>query len=286
MATQTEDDFKVCGLCSQLVDESVVINDTLRSFLVEFLSVGSVVVPGKTCLECYKTAIECKRFREACIKSFAKLEKKSIYSNMILGKGGPEPKKQAGPKSKQNKNNAKSPAGDANKKKKILESLGLDLDNIDSIEREDRTGRSSRSRGASTTATPTAATTSRRSTSNSTPLPTTPSKTQPKSKAGRPTKKSAGKVSQVNEDGTKNCNVFIKKVERERAERYLKEQGVAKSKNDIVSPPPSGPGRKRKSSIETPQPAALPPAPPAKKLRKGYAYELQPVVPVNEDQPL
>ena len=218
MATQTEEDFKVCGLCSQLVDESVVINDTLRSFLVEFLAVIPVVVPGKTCLECYKTAIECKRFREACLKSFAKLEKKSIYSNMILGKNGPEPKKQAGPKSKnKNQNTTKSPAsgGDDMKKKRILESLGLDLDNIDSIEREDRTGRSSRSRGASTTATPTAeATTSRRSTSNSTPLPSaTPTKTPKSNKKGA--KKTAGKVE--NADGTKNCTVFIKKVERARA---------------------------------------------------------------------
>ena len=73
------------------------------------------------------------------------------------------------------------------------------------------------------------------------------------------------------------------------AERYLKEQGVAKSKNDFVSPvAKSGPGRKRKSSIEPPPPpAVLTPTPPAKKLRKGYAYELEPIVPINgEDQPL
>ena len=72
------------------------------------------------------------------------------------------------------------------------------------------------------------------------------------------------------------------------AQRYLKEQGVAKSKNDFVSPvAKSGPGRKRKSSIEPPPPAVLTPTPPAKKLRKGYAYELEPIVPINgEDQPL
>ena len=49
-----EENFKICGLCSQLVDESVVNNETLRSFLGELLNVTEDSLPTKTCLECYK----------------------------------------------------------------------------------------------------------------------------------------------------------------------------------------------------------------------------------------
>ena len=49
-----EENFKICGLCSQLVDESVVNNETLRSFLGELLNVSEDSLPTKTCMECYK----------------------------------------------------------------------------------------------------------------------------------------------------------------------------------------------------------------------------------------
>merc|ERR1712223_1756105 len=109
MALQTEehDQFKICGLCSQLVDESVLITAQMKSFLQEFLGVSENSLPQKTCLECYKSAIECKRFKEACKKSINKLEQKNISSSMILGKSEQQ-SKVAVSSAKAGKNDAKS----------------------------------------------------------------------------------------------------------------------------------------------------------------------------------
>ena len=84
--TEEHEQFKICGLCSQLVDESVDIKSTLKTFLSEYLNIPEDALPEKTCLECYKSAIECKRFREACQKSISKLEQKKVSESLILGK--------------------------------------------------------------------------------------------------------------------------------------------------------------------------------------------------------
>ena len=76
---------EICGLCSQIVDESVLLNPGLKSFLLEILKISIYSLPDKTCLDCFKSANECKRFIEACKNSIRKLEqKKSPLA--ILGK--------------------------------------------------------------------------------------------------------------------------------------------------------------------------------------------------------
>jgi len=85
MAEQ-EESFKVCGLCSQLVDEAVKLNDQLLTFLITFLEVPGTVLPTKICTECYQGAIDSKKFKEKCIRTVEKLKKTQISSNMILGR--------------------------------------------------------------------------------------------------------------------------------------------------------------------------------------------------------
>jgi len=137
LKTEEHEQFKICGLCSQLVDESVHINASLKAFLLELLNVTESNLPEKTCLECYKSAIECRRFKEACQKSISKLEQKKVSDAMILGKSQTPVKTEPQP----------------SKKKKILESLGLDPEQT---EIDVKGGRQSRS-APSTTATPTPA---------------------------------------------------------------------------------------------------------------------------------
>ena len=91
-----EENFKVCGLCSQLVDESVEITTSLRSFLCEFLQLLDHKLPAKICLECYQKATDCRNFKERCDKAIFKLNKHSIYSAMILGGSATEIAKATG----------------------------------------------------------------------------------------------------------------------------------------------------------------------------------------------
>jgi len=85
MAAMMEESFKVCGLCSQLVDESVEITSSLRGFLCTFLDLDEMKLPAKICLECYQRANECRYFKDRCDKAIFKLSKSAVYSAMILG---------------------------------------------------------------------------------------------------------------------------------------------------------------------------------------------------------
>ena len=76
---------EICGLCSKIVDESVQINPGLASFLLEILKISINSLPQKICMDCFKSANECKRFIDACKKSITKLEKKTSPL-AILGK--------------------------------------------------------------------------------------------------------------------------------------------------------------------------------------------------------
>ncbi|XP_059092793.1 uncharacterized protein LOC131888033 [Tigriopus californicus] len=82
-----EDNFKVCGLCSQLVDESVQLNAKLRSFLLHYLSLTSnASLPTKICTDCYQGAFDSLNFRDRCMKAILKLKSNRISDAMILGK--------------------------------------------------------------------------------------------------------------------------------------------------------------------------------------------------------
>jgi len=83
---EAEGSFKVCGLCSQLVDEAVKLADDLLEFLVEFLTVNGSKLPTKICTECYTGAIESRKFKEKCLRTVNKLHKTQISSSMILGR--------------------------------------------------------------------------------------------------------------------------------------------------------------------------------------------------------
>lgn len=135
MAAEEEDQIKICGLCSQFVDESVMINAQMKTFLMEFLQVSEEILPAKTCVECFKLANDCKRFKEACKKTFVKLKKNKISQNLILGTDKNSAKLMK---------NLKSAATEPSKKNKILESLGLDPDKIDIDVTSVRSSRSSK----------------------------------------------------------------------------------------------------------------------------------------------
>eukprot|EP00092_Neocalanus_flemingeri_P106507 GFUD01136666.1.p1 GENE.GFUD01136666.1~~GFUD01136666.1.p1 ORF type:complete len:742 (+),score=197.50 GFUD01136666.1:35-2260(+) len=83
---QPEESFKVCGLCSQLVDEAVKLTDILLDFLTSFLGVDGTNLPSKICTECYQGAIDSKKFKEKCLRTVQKLKKTHISSAMILGR--------------------------------------------------------------------------------------------------------------------------------------------------------------------------------------------------------
>ena len=60
---QAEGSFKVCGLCSQLVDESVKLPDDLLNHLIVFLNVVGDLLPTKICTDCFQGATESKKFK-------------------------------------------------------------------------------------------------------------------------------------------------------------------------------------------------------------------------------
>ena len=314
MAFLTEEKFKICGLCSQLVDESVMINSGMRNFFIEFLGISDEDLPAKTCVECYKSAHECKRFKDACDKSMLKLQRNNISSSMILGKSekaGPASKKseKPGPASKKKgAKNVPSPSGkkdkisaamkslkadaETSKKNKILESLGLDPDHIDI---DVSAGRSSRSKKAFETTTPSSSLRSnRRSESLATPASVKKSlrggvSNTPSSKASPALPSRRVSRSAALKDDTKPCKVMIKRVEKQRAERHLAKHGVVRNTNlndrssrkravieppEAATPPPSK--RSRRGVVIEPEPST-PASPPSRSSRKSRAASPEPV---------
>ena len=232
LKTEEHEQFKICGLCSQLVDESVLINASLKSFLLELLNVTESSLPEKTCLECYKSAIECRRFKEACQKSISKLEQKKVSDAMILGK------------SKSPVSPAKKTAPQPSKKNKILESLGLDPEQT---EIDVKGGRHSRS-APNTIATP------------------TPAVDVPKKSRGRPPGFSPKKTSAEGDKTKQKCRVIIKKLDRKRADRQLEQLSISEVQK-IIGKSTQTPKRGRPSTDLTATPTDT--GPPAKRGRKA-----------------
>ena len=58
--------FLVCGLCSQVVDESMTIDDAdgSRSFLTHILAVKGEDIPERVCTDCFQETAECKEFAD------------------------------------------------------------------------------------------------------------------------------------------------------------------------------------------------------------------------------
>ena len=237
MAFNETDDFKICGLCSQLVDESVLISGNLREFLCIYLEILDENLPTRCCIECFKSANECLRFKNACTKSMGKIQKKNAQNQVLGSKQDVKPvvtktpnaaKNKAGrptgPKSKIKSEIASPPEA---KRNKILESLGLDPDKIDLEVSE---GRSSRQRGTPATATPSPSSRASRNAAATTPAP--PNKAQPKSKKVENSRRASRSLAGVDQEtplGTKPCKVMIKRIDRQRAENSLKKDGVVKS---------------------------------------------------------
>ena len=232
LKTEEHEQFKICGLCSQLVDESVLINASLKAFLLELLNVTESSLPEKTCLECYKSAIECRRFKEACQKSISKLEQKKVSDAMILGK------------SKSPVSPAKKTVPQPSKKNKILESLGLDPEQT---EIDVKGGRHSRS-APNTIATP------------------TPAVDVPKKSRGRPPGFSPKKTSAEGDKTKQKCRVIIKKLDRKRADRQLEQLSISEVQK-IIGKSTQTPKRGRPSTDLTATPTDT--GPPAKRGRKA-----------------
>lgn len=92
-AAAAEESFKLCGLCSQLVDESVQVSDKLRAFLIRFLSVANDTLPAKVCTDCFSHALESMKFKDRCERAMNKLRNNKVNDNMVLGRST-EDKKQ------------------------------------------------------------------------------------------------------------------------------------------------------------------------------------------------
>ena len=83
----SESMFLVCGMCSQVADEAMTIDDVgLRTFLVHMLTIGNEDLPAKVCTECYTGSASCKKFADRCGRAIARLKNTQIADNMILGK--------------------------------------------------------------------------------------------------------------------------------------------------------------------------------------------------------
>ena len=82
-----DDKFKICGLCSQLVDEPVMLNASLRSFVIDFLGIANAALPAKVCSECYTACYNAKKFSERVDRAREKLRNAGVGDAMILGKG-------------------------------------------------------------------------------------------------------------------------------------------------------------------------------------------------------
>ena len=231
LKTEEHEQFKICGLCSQLVDESVLINASLKAFLLELLNVNESSLPEKTCLECYKSAIECRRFKEACQKSISKLEQKKVSDAMILGKS-------KSPVSPAKKTVPPQPS----KKNKILESLGLDPEQT---EIDVKGGRHSRSAPSTTP---------------------TPAVDVPKKSRGRPPGFSPKKTSAEGDKTKQKCRVIIKKLDRKRADRQLEQLSISEVQK-IIGKSTQTPKRGRPSTDLTATPTDT--GPPAKRGRKA-----------------
>ena len=85
MASNREDVFKVCGLCSQLVVESVELTTSMKAFLCRFLDLQPLQLPARVCLECYHHATDASRYKDRCDKAILKLNKSPVYGSMVLG---------------------------------------------------------------------------------------------------------------------------------------------------------------------------------------------------------
>jgi len=202
MALLEDQNFKICGLCSQLMmaeDESILISSALRAFLIDFLQGGVTedMLPIKTCPECYKSSMESKRFRDACVKSIKKLHGSSP---MTLEKV---------------KNSGKSLTNTkvtsvSTKKQKILKNLELDA--YYEIENEMLAATRSKrgSRGPL------------RSTRKSEPYHSPPASAVEKTT----TQRRGRGASNSSPQSTLNCRVVIRRIDKERADRHLSKTGI------------------------------------------------------------
>ncbi|QQP56094.1 Uncharacterized protein FKW44_000650 [Caligus rogercresseyi] len=77
------DSIKVCGLCAQIADTSVDMNEDVLGFLSEFFSVDPSQVPSTACSDCFSCALDTKRFKEATLKAMEKTQK--ISPSLVLG---------------------------------------------------------------------------------------------------------------------------------------------------------------------------------------------------------
>lgn len=87
-----EESFKVCGLCSQLVDESVQLDPVFRAFLVSFLELANEALPSKVCTDCYQQSFDCKKFKDRCERAIRKLSNTKLSDSMILGRSAVDKK--------------------------------------------------------------------------------------------------------------------------------------------------------------------------------------------------
>ena len=88
----------MCGFCSSLVSPQAVNNldgDLIR-FVEDFLDDDDI--PSQSCMDCYQSAYNAKRFRDQCKRTFEKLEATNISHSMVIGKSSSRRKPKWKPK--------------------------------------------------------------------------------------------------------------------------------------------------------------------------------------------
>jgi len=90
MPAEDEGASKVCGLCSNLVDKGVKLDDDMLEHLVMFLNVQGQYLPMKMCTECFTKMDECKNFMDKCRRNVEKLKNNKLSTSMVLGRSREE----------------------------------------------------------------------------------------------------------------------------------------------------------------------------------------------------
>jgi len=90
MPAEDEGASKVCGLCSNLVDQGVKLDDDMLEHLVMFLNVQGQYLPMKMCAECFTKMDDCKTFMDKCRRNVEKLKNNKLSTSMVLGRSKEE----------------------------------------------------------------------------------------------------------------------------------------------------------------------------------------------------
>ncbi len=269
--------FKLCGLCSKMVDEAMQPNPPLRTFLLQLLRLEEHQLPKKVCGECYQGAVDARKFTEQCERGLKKLHDGKMPEDMVLGfsKADTAPKKTEAKKGA----NKRHTIGGKPAPAQEFEEDTLVPRTSRSKAAQDK--RSSRSSGLPAGLDDPLAITPKTSRSSRTPTTVaTPKGKNAKGAASKNRSKSAG-------SGSRTFDVKIKKTDRSKAEQAAALGGrvvIAKRKTgwEIVKAAIETQASSQ-NSAKRPRPTSAVSTPPAKKTKSDLATDSTPAKAKDKD---